>query len=192
MGATVARSAWSGLQELEGDLRAFMGRRCRDHSELDDVVQETLLRAARFRPSMCDPRNLRGWLLRIGSNVLRDRQRRESRMPRSGLAGSLSLDEICDEREAREGPEGRAVRMGARWVDHGEAVALLGWALGYLAPRDRDVLDAYYRAGHSTEHIARERDMPRGLVKVRLFRARRRLARRLESAGYRVASGVAG
>jgi RNA polymerase sigma-70 factor (ECF subfamily) len=182
--ATLAGGAWSGLMDLECELRAFLGRRCRDESELDDVVQETLLRAARFRGSVQDTRNLRGWTLRIGGNVLRDRQRRESRLPRQTVAGVLDLESLGDPRDAFDEDQGRAVRMGGRWVGHAEAAELLRGALRRLGEHDREVLDAYYCRGATTERIAVELGLPRELVKVRLFRARRRLLRRLEACGY--------
>jgi len=188
--ATLAGGAWTGLMDLECELRAFLGRRCRDESELDDVVQETFLRAARFRSSVHDTRNLRGWTLRIGGNVLRDRQRRESRLPRQAVAGSLELESLGDPRDAFDEDQGRAVLMGGRWVGHAEAAALLRGALACLGAHDRAVLDAYYCRGASTERIACEFGLPRELVKVRLFRARRRLMKRLGAAGYAAARGA--
>jgi RNA polymerase sigma-70 factor (ECF subfamily) len=170
------------LTDLEGDLRSFLGRRCRDESELDDVVQETFLRAARFRSSVQDSRNLRGWAMRIGGNVLRDRQRRESRMPRQEIPGAPDLDALHDPSDPYDEDGGRGVRMGERWVGRREAVGLLRAALGRLCERDRAVLDAYYGRGASTAAVALELGLPRELVKVRLFRARRRLLRRLEAA----------
>jgi RNA polymerase sigma-70 factor (ECF subfamily) len=180
--ATATWVGWRGLSDLEGDLRAFLGRRCRDESELDDVVQETFLRAARFRSSVQDSRNLRGWTMRIGGNVLRDRQRRESRMPRQAVAGALELDELHDARDALDEDSGRPVRMGDRWVGLHEAAQLLRAAMERLCEHDRTVLDAYYGRGASTAAVALEMGLPRELVKVRLFRARRRLLRRLEGA----------
>src|SRR5262249_2916342 len=50
---------WYGLEELRPLLRNFLRRHCRDGFELEDVVQETLLRAARYRGSLSDSRNLR-------------------------------------------------------------------------------------------------------------------------------------
>ena len=184
MEATLAGGTWTGLIDLERELRAFLGRRCRDESELDDVVQETFLRAARFRTSVQDTRNLRGWTLRIGGNVLRDRQRRESRLPRQTVAGSLDLESLGDPRDPFDEDQGRAVQMGGRWVGHAEAAELLRQALGRLGDHDRAVLDAYYCRGATTERIAAELGLPRELVKVRLFRARRRLMQRLAACGF--------
>ena len=184
MGATVEARSWAGLVELERELRAFLGRRCRDESELDDVVQETFLRAARFRASVHDTRNLRGWTLRIGGNVLRDRQRRESRLPRQAAPGGLDLELLGDPREALARDPERAVRVGDRWVASDDAVEVLRAALARLGEHDRAVLAAYYGRGASTAEIALELGLPRELVKVRLFRARRRLLRRLEAVGW--------
>ena len=88
MDVTTSLARWRGLERLEDDLRAYLCRRCRDQSEMDDVVQETLLRAARYRRSLCDPAKLRGWAMRIAANVLRDHVRRECRMQRRELLES--------------------------------------------------------------------------------------------------------
>lgn len=181
MEATATWVGWKGLTELEGDLRSFLGRRCRDESELDDVVQETLLRAARFRSSVQDPRNLRGWTMKIGGNVLRDRQRRERRMPRQAT-GAPDLEALQDPRDPFDEDGGRTLRVGDRWIDQREAAELVRAALLRLCERDRAVLDAFYGRGASTAAVALELGLPRELVKVRLFRARRRLQRRLEGA----------
>jgi DNA-directed RNA polymerase specialized sigma24 family protein len=70
---------WSGLEELRPSLQRLLARRCRDAAELDDVVQETLLRAARYRAKLSERERLRGWAMRIAINVLRDRVRRRER-----------------------------------------------------------------------------------------------------------------
>ena len=72
---------WGELEDLRPALRSFLARRCRDESELDDVVQETLLRAARYRGSLTRSGSLRPWALRIAANVLCDRVRVERRLP---------------------------------------------------------------------------------------------------------------
>ena len=174
---------WVGLETMESELRAYLGRRCRDQSEVDDVIQETYLRAARYRHALEEPGKLRGWATRIASNVLRDLQRRESRLPRADL-GERGFETVLGHESdpAEPGASGEGVRVGAHWVPRGEALEALDGALEGLREDDRRVLESYYGDGQSSERTAHACNLPRGLVKVRLFRARRRLQRVLERA----------
>jgi RNA polymerase sigma-70 factor (ECF subfamily) len=177
--AGLHEGAWTGLEEVEGELREILARRCRDVSEVDDVLQETYLRAARHRGTLSDPTRLRGWATRIALNALRDIQRRNSRLPRADLgeAGLELLLEGHPQRGADGGPP--SLRVGSRWIDRGDALRELAATFGQLPPHDRRVLESYYGGGQCGERTARECGLPRSLVKVRLFRARRRLERLL-------------
>ncbi len=177
MKATLERWTWGGLEQLDGDLRVFLARRCRDESELDDVVQETYIRAARRRHALLEPHKLRGWAMRIAANVLRDRQRRECRLPRAD-PGDHGLD-------GYEGPDpdpaepsaGWGMQVDAAFVPRHVLLAELERAVGSLRQEDQRLLWSYYAGSLSSEETARDCGVPRPLVKVRLFRARRRLER---------------
>ncbi len=177
MKATLTCWSWAGLEELDGDLRSYLARRCRDDSEADDVLQETYMRAARFRHALLEPEKLRGWAMRIAANVLRDRQRRECRLPRAD-PGDLGLD-------GYEGPEpdpaepgtASGLRVDTEWVPQHVLLVELTRALRTLRKEDQRILRSYYAGSLSSEQTARDCGVPRPLVKVRLFRARRRLER---------------
>jgi len=175
------RSEWDELWKLSPALRAFLSRRCRDENEIDDVVQETLLRAARRTRrrtrrgarAVGSVRSPRAWLFRIATNVLCDRARAE----RSRSAFEADLDELTP-REREPSDEG-LVRVDGRWIEHSTLLRLLPPALEELDEADRHVLDRYYRDGLDCRQTARHCGLSAGLVKVRLFRARRRLGRAL-------------
>jgi RNA polymerase sigma-70 factor, ECF subfamily len=174
----IAVGAWSGLETLECDLREFLARRCRDASEVDDVLQETYLRAARHRRALTDAHKLRAWAMRIASNALRDLQRRNSRLPRAELGdGAFDLLPGMDGDPAAE-PED-CVRVGVEWVPRRDALRELAATVCELRPDDRRVLESYYQGGTDGDRTAVECGLSRALVKVRLFRARRRLQRTL-------------
>ena len=166
-------AAWHGLEELREGLRSYLSRQCHDENDLDDVIQETLLRAARYRS--CRPvQNLRPWALRIALNVLADTRRRTLRSESAREADALeSVAEA--EPDAREG----MVRVGRWCVDGDAARVLLGSTLGEMRAGDRRLLDSFYSGANCTRAAALECGIPRHLVKVRLFRARRRLQRAL-------------
>jgi len=174
-GASRAEQSWEGLEELREPVLRFLAARCRDQNEADDIVQETFLRAARYRGSLADKGRLRSWVMRIASNVLRDRA------VRSGRGPSLGLDEeLCDAIEGCEsfpgdGREETWFEVGGDELDRDSVLSHLAHGLSDLRPRDRSVLDSYYGEGENCTATAMRCGIPSHLVKVHLFRARRRL-----------------
>lgn len=166
---------WSELCALEPMVRGWLGRRCRDQSDVDDVVHDTLLRAARFRGAVTRPERRASWALSIAANVLRDRVRRRR--------------EICpgvDEFDFEQTPcvaEGGAAEgtlvIGGRAVTSGEALEWLQASLRSMRPNEAALLLDYY-GGESLGAIAARMGIESKNAKCRLYRARRRLARDLE------------
>lgn len=177
LGATSSPLQWGGLEELEPGLRAYLGRRCRDGSEVDDVVQETLLRAARYRDSIVDLRRLQGWVTRIARNVLSDHIRRECRLRRAEAAEERLPGLVAREVPPGETGELASLYVGRKLVDTEDLLGHLEAAMGDLRDEDRRALHAYYGGGQDCRGTGAELGIPAALVKVRLFRARRRLAR---------------
>lgn len=176
MPTDLARTEWETLWKQTPSLRAYLSRRCRDENEVDDVVQETFLRAARRAPNGYTVRSPRAWLFRIATNVLCDWARGD----RDRCATGADLEELVPARpSARDDGEDPLVCVDGRWVEHSTLVRMLPPALADLDDADRRVLDRYYRDGLDCRQTARRCGLSAGLVKVRLFRARRRLGRAL-------------
>ncbi|MSR63997.1 MAG: sigma-70 family RNA polymerase sigma factor [Planctomycetes bacterium] len=173
-GGCLDEAAWEGLEELRDGLRAFLVRQVADENDVEDAIQETFLRAARYRRRR-RVLSLRPWALRIALNVLADAHRRGVRTQASG--GS---DEAFDP-PARPAPSpaDQAYRVADLWLDGEAASELVSHGLGALRQQDRSLLDAYYGGTCATASAAAECGIPRKLVKVRLHRARQRLARAL-------------
>ena len=184
---------WSGLDELRDPLRGLLGRHCRDLNEIDDVIQETLLRAARYRTSRRDVRSLRAWTMRIALNVLSDSKRAGQRYVQ--VTDQESLLELLEEQQRVESTYAEALHecevlssgnaLEPPWkfeqhvVEKEEALDYLATAKRELRAEDRRLLDSFYGGASSCRETAIECGVPRHLVKVRLFRARRRLLRAL-------------
>jgi RNA polymerase sigma-70 factor (ECF subfamily) len=170
---------WKGLEGLEPELRRYLKRRCRDASETDDVIQETLLRAARYRPGLHEHQRIQGWVQRIATNVLRDQRRREGRLCQVRDEEAQPLEQL----QGREGAPGELdpedyLRVGGVAFERGTLLEQLTGAMDKLRDGDRRVLESYYHGG-SSQCAARELGIARRLVKVRLYRARQRLSRLL-------------
>ena len=175
MQAATANRTWQGLEELREALWCFLRRYTPDDNEIEDVIQETFVRAARYRVRLEDPRRLKPWAMRIARNVLADHHRRDLR-----YLSESQLEEGLDGLPTpvqEEGPNG--VRIGATFLDQESAVDQLRRAMTQLREEDRRVLRSFYGGPGSCRETAGECGIPPHLVKIRLFRARRRLLRLL-------------
>lgn len=162
---------WHSIDTLEPSLRRFLFHRCRDEGEVDDVIQETFLRAARYRESLKDPKRLRSWAFRIAANVVADRIRLDARLIRvrdseKHLAELPSPDSQADEPLVEVGGQGEARE---------EVLAVLEEALERLRSRDRRLIESFYGGAGSCRETADACSVPEDVVKVRLYRARTRL-----------------
>src|SRR5262249_49948197 len=141
--AAESARAWSGLIDLHPVVRAFLRPHCRDESELDDVSQEVLLRAARFRARRSGPVHLRAWLIRIAVNALREHRRRETRLPRQDDGEELLERMEGREEEPGETPEEHRLTLCGVLLERPRVLCSVGAAMSELDPSDQAVLDAY-------------------------------------------------
>lgn len=174
-----ARVDWTGLDRVAPELRRSLVGMLPDENELEDVVQEALLRAARYRQGLEDPGRLLAWTRRIARNVSRDRRRNEWRRRRPEEDERLILGLEGREPVPGDEPAGVLVRVDGEEVELAHCLRHLGPALGELEERDRQLLLAYYHEDLDTAAVARRCSIRRNNVKLRLYRARRRLAERL-------------
>jgi len=165
-------AVWTGLEELRAGLRSYLGRQCADEHELDDAVQETLLRAAHYR-TLHDVQCLRGWVLRIGRNVISDGRRRRFRagQPARGAEEAAEFDALVEP----EGCEAGGALCAGSWFDRDGVRVLVLRGLGKLARQDHALLWGFYGRAQALERAASEAGVPQHLARVRLYRARRKL-----------------
>ncbi|MEO0651514.1 MAG: sigma-70 family RNA polymerase sigma factor [Planctomycetota bacterium] len=185
----------TGTQQLEAeadrlrlDIVRQMSRLCRDGHEAEDVVQEALLRAFRSLERRRASVELRPWLMQIARRVLYDQVRR-----RSGFARTDGGESVAGA-PARGGEPGEALEGGELSLDGQLVPSIVAEravreGLASLRERDRALLIDHYERGLSCPEIAaRDGALPQ-TIKVRLFRARGRLAHQVERR-VRLATGV--
>lgn len=95
------------LSRFAGDLRAFVRRRVAE-ADVDDVLQDVLVRIHRGLASVDDEKRIAGWVYRVARNVIVDHHRR--RRPEAPLM-SEPIDESGD-----DDPGDEARREVARWL----------------------------------------------------------------------------
>jgi len=177
--SSIPSVSWAGLEELRADVHTALSRHVSRGIELEDVVQESLMRAARYRASLGDSSRLRGWVIRIALNVLRDHVRRDLRLPRIEQP-----DEVFEATEGREAipgddPDEEPVEAEGIVFEREFLLRHLDRALAELPRTDRRVLSAWYADDDDRRRASHVRETAPELAKVRAFRARSRLTRLL-------------
>lgn len=162
-------------------------RMTRNPSDAEDLVQETYLKAHRFRNGFTPGTNLRAWLFRILTNSFINEYRKRNRQPDTTDVGELE-DYYLFRRVTESGedlgtdPEAAVMRM---FLDDEVREALEALPDQYRVP----VLLADVE-GFSYKDIAEITDTPIGTVMSRLHRGRRQLQQKLweyaHSRGYAV------
>jgi RNA polymerase sigma-70 factor, ECF subfamily len=123
------------------------------------MAQEALMRAWRMRRS-CRSADPSAWLRQIARN--------ESLRARARSPDHADLERVAEAADDDDAVEGLPDRLD------------VGAALRGLDPLDRRLLALRYQEDMTQPKIAELLGMPEGTVKVRLYRARRALAKRME------------
>jgi len=154
MRAVATREAWRYLRTAH---------------DVDEVVQEALVRAWRRRAS-CRGEDRMPWLRQIARNeALRLIERRRRRSEFELLDDETLLAGVADE-DAVAAQEGMLLRMEVEQV------------VGCLSVADRQLLALRYERDLTQPEVARMLGIPEGTVKIRLHRLRGRLKKALEAA----------
>ncbi|GAA0432904.1 DNA-directed RNA polymerase sigma-70 factor [Acrocarpospora corrugata] len=146
------------------DLLAYVRRRTESPDDAADALAETFTTAWRRIDELPPGSEGRLWLYGVARRVLANQRRGESR--RSALADRLRAELTVWDEDAPPTDQG-AVRA----------------AFGRLSAADRELLSLVSWEGLSAPEIATVVGCSRGAVRLRLHRARKRLARELDSAG---------
>jgi len=156
-------AALGTLFERFGRAMATLARSLmRNEAEAEDVVEEALVRAWEAAPGFRGERGLRTWVLRITTNLCRDRLRR-----RRFTAASLDGPAPVDDPALRFEPV-------ADWdaaIDQRTLARRLDEAIARLPLDQREAVLLRHRLGFSHEEMVETLGVPLGTVKSRLARA---------------------
>ena len=158
------------VRRYEPDLVRQMSHYTRDRDVLRELVQQVFIDAYRSLPRYRPEAPVLHWLRRIASRV----GYRYWKVRRRERERTIPLEE-WHERVLASPPEVQ---------EPSEAAEHLFALLERLAPKDRAVLTLMYFEECDVRMIAERMGWSQTLVKVRAFRARRRLRTMLEEAGY--------
>jgi RNA polymerase sigma-70 factor (ECF subfamily) len=141
-------------------LRGYLARTSGDDAVADDLVQETFVRLLQANAGQLTESELRSYIYRIATNLVRDRWRA---LQREHLV-EISIEPAADPRT----PNLDVPRLFAK-----------------LTLRERSLLWLAYVEGCDHREIAERTGLSVLSVRVSLFRARKRFAEVLEKGGFR-------
>ncbi|NGO41360.1 RNA polymerase sigma factor [Streptomyces ureilyticus] len=145
----------------------IVGRALNGHADVDDVVQETMLRAVDNLGSLRDPDSFRSWLVAIAMRQIRDRARRRTSesLAEDAARDAADFAELTVLRLQLEGQR-REVAEAVRWLDDEDRQLLSLWWLEVAGELTRRELAS--ALGISRQHTA---------VRVQRMKARLETAR---------------
>ncbi|MGW5653515.1 RNA polymerase sigma factor [Streptomyces humi] len=158
--ATVAAAQAGDRQALDELVEGWLplvynvvGRALNGHADVDDVVQETMLRAVGSLGTLRDPDSFRSWLVAIAMRQVRDRARRrpERKLDEQVPDGTADFAELTVLRLQLEGQR-REVAEAVRWLDPEDRQLVSLWWLEVSGELTRRELAA--AVGISRQHAA--------------------------------------
>jgi RNA polymerase sigma-70 factor (ECF subfamily) len=154
---------------LDARLRPFLRRRLPSAADVDDVMQEVLLKVLRGLPALADDAHLAPWMVQVARNAVADFYRRRSRTSEVSLPqpGAVEARVDVEGEEEREGLE----RMLAAYVRH----------LAEELPEPyREAIRLTELEGRTQREAAALLGVPTSTMKSRVQRGRERLRSGLE------------
>jgi len=152
----------------------LVGRYLRDREDIEDIAQETFIKAFRALPRFRGESAFYTWLYRIAINTAKNHLVARSRRP-PGVDVDVEEAEFMDGTDAlkeSENPESALARD--------ELSAELDLAISQLPDDLRSAVTLREFDGLTYEQIAEIMDCPVGTVRSRIFRAREAIDSRIE------------
>ncbi|MGE4497536.1 MAG: RNA polymerase sigma factor [Deferribacterales bacterium] len=147
----------------------------------DDIAQEVFIKVFKSLKTLDNSDKIRGWLKKVSINCCCDHWRREYRKNETALSSlgddGGSLAERLESESAGDEFERKNRQMHLRMI--------LDRAMRTLSPKDRILLELVYFDGVSVSEAADAMSMTRAGVKVRTFRAKKKLSDALKRMGIR-------
>lgn len=154
------------MQKYRKALYHHIARMVRDRQEVDDLVQESFIKAFGALESYSSQYAFSTWLYKIATNHTIDYLRKK-KLP------TFSIDQPVRTKEGEmsyELPD--ATYRPDRHLVEDERKSLIQEAIDALPPKYYRVIVMRHQQEKTYEEIARELDLPLGTVKAHIFRAR--------------------
>jgi RNA polymerase sigma-70 factor, ECF subfamily len=155
------------LKKYKRPVFSLVYRMVRQREEAEELASEAFFRAFRALPTYDPTLRFSSWIFKIASNLSIDWLRKR-KLETSSLDEEDSVWEVTDERPTAEDV-----------LEKKQTMQVVEEAIGRLAPDYRAVVLLRHQEERSYEEIAEILGVPLGTVKIRLFRAREELKKKL-------------
>lgn len=163
------------VAKYQRKLMRLLSRLIRDAAEVEDVAQETFIKAYRALPSFRGDSAFYTWLYRIGINTAKNF------LVSQGRRAPTSTEFDSEEAEAfEEGENLRDINTPERMLLSKQIAQTVDAAMEALPEELRTAIMLRELEGLSYEEIANIMECPIGTVRSRIFRAREAIADRLK------------
>jgi RNA polymerase sigma-70 factor (ECF subfamily) len=162
------------VEKYQRKLGRLLARMIRDQAEVEDVVQESFIKAYRALPNFRGDSAFYTWLYRIGINTAKNHLVAMGRRP------SVSNDiEVEDAENFEDGDELRTLDTPETELMTKELAQTVKQAIDALPQELKTAITLRELDGLSYEEIAELMQCPIGTVRSRIFRARESVAEKL-------------
>jgi len=162
------------VEKYQRKLLRLLSRMVRDPDEVEDIAQETFIKAYRALPQFRGDAAFYTWLYRIGVNTAKNHLASRGRAMPTLSEQALDDDDEPDDRLAVKDigtPESELLSK--------QMVIAVNEAVDALPEELRQAITLREMEGMSYEEIAEAMDCPIGTVRSRIFRAREAIAAKL-------------
>ena len=163
------------VEKYQRKLARLLQRLIRDPAEVEDVTQETFIRAYRALPAFRGDSAFYTWLYRIGVNTAKNHLIAMGR--RAPTTTGVEPDEAEGREEAAESL--RDINTPDRVLMSKEIAETVNAAIGELPEELRTAIQLRELDGLTYEEISAIMECPIGTVRSRIFRAREAIAGKL-------------
>ncbi len=166
-----AQSAHALVVAYQDRLGAFVWRLVRDRHDVEEICQDTFLRAFQALDSFDSSYRFSTWLFTIAYRLCLNRLRR-----RKDYSGDVDFDLLAPRRVDGRGDGGCPVGEQVANSEEARRLKKIVWdSVDQLTPAQRATVLLFYRESLSCQEIGEILEIPAATVKSHLHRARKRL-----------------
>ena len=163
------------VEKYHKKLTRLLSRMVRDQSEIEDIVQDSFVKAYRAINNFRGDSAFYTWLYRIGINTAKNHLVSLGRRPKA-----MNEVEIEDVENFEDGDELRSIETPENTMMTKEIVATVNDTIEGLPEELKEAISLREMDGLSYEEIAELMQCPIGTVRSRIFRAREAIAEKLK------------
>ena len=163
------------VEKYHKKLTRLLSRMVRDQSEIEDIVQDSFVKAYRAINNFRGDSAFYTWLYRIGINTAKNHLVSLGRRPKA-----MNEVEIEDVENFEDGDELRSIETPENTMMTKEIVATVNETIEGLPGELKEAISLREMDGLSYEEIAELMQCPIGTVRSRIFRAREAIAEKLK------------